>query len=92
MASPDITGAGEQTAAEVGDANGRVNHAAKSVETEETETAKFENIPVNEPEQKATDEDTVGQHVILSPKGRIRNITPSFRLTRARAGNEDRGK
>jgi hypothetical protein len=73
MASPEIAGTEEQATGEVGDANGLVNHTEENAEKEETEAPnEEENIPVNETEEKITDEATIDKHVFLSPTRRIR--------------------
>ena len=76
MASLDIKGDEELAKGESGDANGLVNHDAKGSENEETEGAKGETIPLNEVDEKVSDEETVDKHLILSPTRRIRTKKP----------------
>lgn len=75
MASPEIEGTEEPATSVVGDANGLVNHTEENTEKDETEAPKEENIPVNETEEKITDEATIDKHVFLSPTRRIRIYT-----------------
>jgi len=76
MASLDIKGDEELAKGESGDANGLVNHEAKGSENEETEGAKGETVPLNEVDEKVSDEETVDKHLILSPTRRIRTKKP----------------
>ena len=92
MASPDIKGDEEQAKGEFGDANGLVNHEAKSNE-KETVGAKGEIIPVNTGDEKVPDDETIDKHLILSPSRRISTnlVRVSSVLTHIRTGNEDGG-
>ena len=76
MASLDVKGDEELTKGESSDANGLVNHEAKSSKDDETADCKGETIPLNLVDEKVPDDETVDKHLIFSPTRRIRTNKP----------------